>query len=103
MPVKKYSISEVLELYDLEFDKLVPELSVINSSHSSDVKAFVLLQFPDGLKMYSTTVVDYLSEKFDNIVFLIWMDSCFGACDTPVLGKKLEEKFSLIVQFGHVP
>lgn len=62
----------------------------------------VLLQFAEGLKPYATTIVDYLREKTDNRVeFLIWLESCYGACDTPVISKELEKEIDLILQFGH--
>ena len=62
----------------------------------------VLLQFAEGLKPYAATIVDYLREKTDNRVeFLIWLESCYGACDTPVISKELEKEIDLILQFGH--
>ena len=87
------TIQELNEKYDLELNKVV-------SSIKKNKAKLVLLQFPDGLKPYSTAVVDYLEEK-TNAEFLIWMGSCFGACDTPVLSKDLEKKIDLIIQFGH--
>ena len=87
------TISEIEETYDLELDK------VISNIKNSKAK-LVLLQFPDGLKPYATSVVDYLEKKV-NAVFLIWLGDCFGACDIPVLGKELEEEIDLVVQFGH--
>jgi 2-(3-amino-3-carboxypropyl)histidine synthase len=60
----------------------------------------VLLQFPDGLKQYATAVVDFLRDK-TSAEFLIWLGSCYGACDTPVLGKELEKQIDLVFQFGH--
>jgi 2-(3-amino-3-carboxypropyl)histidine synthase len=87
------SIQELKEKYDLELERILTEIK------SSKAK-LVLLQFPDGLKPYATAVVDYLEEK-SNAEFLIWFGSCFGACDTPVLGKELEKKIDLIIQFGH--
>ena len=90
------SIKEILERYDLELDKVVSEIK--------DTKAkIVLLQFPDGLKQYATAVVDWLEkqEEIKDVDFLIWFGSCYGACDTPVLGKELENKIDLIIQFGH--
>ena len=60
----------------------------------------VLLQFPDGLKKYATTIVDFLEEK-TSAKFLIWIETCFGACDIPILGKELEDKIDLVIQFGH--
>jgi len=44
--------------------------------------------------------VDYLEEE-TNSEFLIWFETCFGACDTPILGKEIENKIDLIIQFGH--
>ncbi len=92
---KTIEFEQLERKYDLELDKII---SVINK-----IKAkLVLLQFPDGLKPYATAVVDYLCEKTGNkIEFLIWMESCFGACDTPVLNKELEKKIDLMIQFGH--
>ena len=79
--------------YNLELDRIISKIKKENAK-------LVLLQFPDGLKPYATAVVDYLEEK-TNVVFLIWLGDCFGACDTPVLGKDLEKKIDLVIQFGH--
>lgn len=88
-----YSIEKLNELYDFEFEK------VINEIKKSKAK-LVLLQFPDGLKQYATSVVDYLEEK-TSASFIIWMGSCYGACDTPVGLEKLKPKIDLVIQFGH--
>jgi len=89
------TIEELNEIYDLELDKVIANIKKQKSK-------IVLLQFPDGLKPYATAVVDYLHEQTDGKVeFLIWMESCFGACDTPVLGKDIEKKIDLMIQFGH--
>lgn len=87
------TIQELEEKYDLELEKVVGEIK-------SKKAKLVLLQFPDGLKPYATAVVDFLREKTDS-KFLIWFGDCFGACDTPVLGDKLEKKVDLVIQFGH--
>lgn len=93
--MQKKTISEIEKEYDFEFDKIIKQ---INTSGAKSV----LLQFPDGLKPYATTIVDFLSEKTNKKVqFLIWMETCYGACDTPVLSKKIEDKIDLVVQFGH--
>ena len=84
------TIEELNEKYDLELDKIVAEIGKKKAK-------LVLLQFPDGLKPYATAVVDYLEEK-TSAEFIIWLDTCYGACDTPVLGNV---KVDLIVQFGH--
>lgn len=87
------TIQELNKKYDLELEKVI-------SNIKKQKCKLVLLQFPDGLKPYATAVVDYL-EKKTNAEFLIWMDSCFGACDIPVLSRELDKKIDLIVGFGH--
>lgn len=87
------TIQDLEETYDLELDKVVYEIKKKSAK-------LVLLQFPDGLKPFATAVVDYLEKKV-NAEFLIWLGSCFGACDTPILGKEIGRKVDLVVQFGH--
>jgi 2-(3-amino-3-carboxypropyl)histidine synthase len=86
-------IVQLQEKYDLELERIVNEIK------KSKAK-MVLLQFPDGLKPYATSVVDYLKEK-SKAEFIIWLGSCYGACDLPVLGNKITPKIDLIIQFGH--
>jgi 2-(3-amino-3-carboxypropyl)histidine synthase len=83
-----------MEYYDLEIARIITEIKKLKKA-----KPLVLLQFPDGLKIQATKVVDIIEEK-TNATCIIWMGSCFGACDTPVLGK-LEKKIDLLVTFGH--
>ena len=87
------TIEELEKSYELELDRVLKEIK-------KDKAKLVLLQFPDGLKPYATAIVDLLREK-TGAEFLIWFGSCYGACDMPVLGKELEKKIDLIVQFGH--
>ena len=87
------TIQELEKNYELELDKIISKIKKQNAR-------LVLLQFPDGLKLYATAIVDYLEEN-TNAKFLIWLGNCFGACDTPVLGKELEKKIDLVIQFGH--
>jgi len=86
-------IAELEKKYNFELKKIVSEIKKKKAK-------VVLLQFPDGLKPYATKVVDFLEEK-TNAIFLIWMGTCFGACDTPLLGKNLEKEIDLMIQFGH--
>ncbi len=95
----KYTIKEIGENYDLELNKVVSKINNLKVTRKQKAK-IVLLQFPDGLKPYATSVVDYLEEK-TSAKFLIWFGTCFGACDTPILGKELEKKINLVIQFGH--
>jgi len=88
------SLNELNKKYDLELDKIVLQIK-------KNKAKLVLLQFPDGLKPYATAVVNYLEEKTTNTEFLIWLESCFGACDTPVGLENIKPKIDLIIQFGH--
>ena len=81
-------------MYNLEINKIIKQIKAIKKK-----KPVVLLQFPDGLKRKALEVVDEIWGK-TNAQILIWMESCYGGCDVPVLGK-LEKKIDLIVQFGH--
>lgn len=93
--MKRFSLEELNEIYDLELEKVFEKIF-------KEKAKVVLLQFPDGLKPYAKSVVDFLKEKTDDKVeFLIWFDTCFGACDTPVLSDELKKKIGLIIQFGH--
>ena len=91
--MERKTILELEEKYDLELDVIVGKIKKRKAK-------LILLQFPDGLKQYATVVVDYLQEK-TKAEFLIWFDTCFGACDTPVGLEKLKPKIDLIIQFGH--
>lgn len=91
--MKMKSIEEISEKYDIELEKITSEIK------KSKAK-LVLLQFPDGLKPYATSVVDFLREK-TSAEFLIWEGTCYGACDTPTGLEKLKPKIDLIIQFGH--
>lgn len=84
----KKTLKEIEEEYDLELDKIIKTIAKEKAKN-------ILLQFPDGMKPYSTTIVDYLESK-TQANFTIWMGTCFGACDIPNT-----EDFDLIIQFGH--
>jgi len=87
----EYKIEDLNEKYDLELEKVVAQIK-------REKAKLVLLQFPDGLKIYAIAIVDYLREK-TKAEFLIWLGTCYGACDTPNLGK-VEKEIDLIIQFG---
>ena len=91
--MEKKTIKELEERYDLELNKIISEIKKKKAK-------LVLLQFPDGLKPYATTFVDHL-EKKTKAEFLIWLGTCFGACDTPVGLERLKPKIDLMIQFGH--
>lgn len=91
--MQKKTIQELGEEYGLELDRITKEIKKTKARR-------VLVQFPDGMKPYSLAIVDELEKRAGKVEFLIWLGSCFGACDTPNLGK-LEKKIDLVVQFGH--
>ena len=89
--IKERTLEDLEEEYSLELDLAVKQIK--------DKKAkLVLVQFPDGLKQYATVVIDYLSERTD-AEFLIFLGSCFGACDSPVGFDNLG--IDLMIQIGH--
>jgi len=87
------NLTELNKKYNLELEKVVSEIK-------KNKFKFILLQFPDGLKPYATAVVDFLREK-TNAEFLIWIGSCYGACDSPTGIEKINPKIDFVVQFGH--
>ncbi|MBW3015890.1 diphthamide synthesis protein [Candidatus Woesearchaeota archaeon] len=58
----------------------------------------VCIQLPDGLKPRAADIKQYL-EKNTGAEIVIWLGSCFGACDIPLELERLN--FDLILQFGH--
>lgn len=75
--------------YDLELEKAVSRIK------KSKAK-LVCIQLPDGLKNKATEIAEFL-EKQTHAKILIWMSTCFGACDVPQLPKEVD----LLIQFGH--
>ena len=86
------TISELNEEYELELPRII---KTINKKKAKRV----LLQFPDGMKPYSWTIVSELEKQLPKTQFFIWLGSCFGACDVPIILGNI--KIDLIVQFGH--
>ena len=87
----KKTIEEINEIYELELDKIVKNIKKEKAKK-------VLLQFPDGMKPYSTEICSYIEENTGCNCF-IWLDSCFGACDIPLEVERLG--VDMIIQFGH--
>ena len=100
------NLKELEQKYDLELDKVIENIKKQKAK-------FVLLQFPDGLKQHASDIVDYLEESTneaplgvhqnaeDRCKFLIWLGTCYGACDLPTGLDKLKPKIDLVIQFGH--
>ncbi len=87
------TLKELEKTYELDLDRVISEIKKNRAK-------LVLLQFPDGLKQYATSIVDFLEEK-TKAEFLIWFGSCYGACDIPQGLENLKPKIDLVIQFGH--
>jgi len=90
--MKTKTIDEINEVYDIEIEKIV---STIKKQKAGKI----LLQFPEGMKPYAQAICDEVEGKAD-CECIIWMGTCFGACDVPLEVDRLG--VDLIVQFGHV-
>jgi len=77
-------------MYDLELEKAVEKIKKKKAR-------LVCIQLPDGLKPVSDEIAERL-EKETGAEIIIWMSSCFGACDIPPIDKL---GFDLLIQFGH--
>ena len=88
--MRRYNLGELRRNYELDIDGIL---------HVVQGKKLVVLQFADGLKPYALSIVDYLKSKSSGVDFMIYLGSCFGACDVPlgldILGV------DLIIQIGH--
>ncbi len=76
-------------MYNLELNKAIKEIK------TSKAKT-VCIQLPEGLKPKAKEIADKI-EKETNAKVLIWLGSCFGACDVP----DLKGKADLLIQWGH--
>ncbi|MBN2112306.1 diphthamide synthesis protein [Candidatus Woesearchaeota archaeon] len=79
--------------YDLELGKAADEIR-------RQKPKLVCIQLPDGLKPEAGRIKNELEEKTGSKI-IIWLGSCFGACDVPLQVKALGA--DLIIQFGHSP
>ena len=77
--------------YDLELERAAEEIKKANAKN-------VVLQLPDGLKPKATEIASYLN-KNTSANILIWLNSCYGACDIPLELNSLN--IDLLIQFGH--
>lgn len=83
----------ISEEYDLELEQAVRTIK-------SQKAKIVALQFPDGLKNKAIEVAAALEES-TGAKCLIWMGSCFGACDAPQPSAMGNMKVDLVIQWGH--
>lgn len=77
--------------YNLELERAAREIKKNKARR-------VCIQLPDGLKQKAAEIAEYL-EEHTKAKIIIWMGSCFGACDTPHGLEKL--KIDLLIQWGH--
>jgi len=77
--------------YDLELERAVKEIKKQKAK-------LVCIQLPDGMKPLATEIAKELESKTSAQV-IIWMSTCFGACDTPQGLEKLG--VDLLIQWGH--
>jgi 2-(3-amino-3-carboxypropyl)histidine synthase len=89
--MEKKSIQELEKIYDIDIDEIVKKIKKVRAKK-------ILLQFPDGLKPYANVITNEI-EKNCRCECMIWLDSCFGACDLPLQVEKIG--VDLVVQFGH--
>jgi diphthamide biosynthesis enzyme Dph1/Dph2-like protein len=81
-------------IYELELER------IINSIKKANAK-IVCIQLPDGLKPQATEIAETI-ERETKAKCIIWLGSCFGACDIPNLNH-INPKVDLLVQWGHSP
>jgi diphthamide biosynthesis enzyme Dph1/Dph2-like protein len=77
--------------FDLDIDRAIREIKKKRAK-------FVCIQLPDGLKPRANKIQEELEGKTKADV-IIWIGSCFGACDVPLGLDKLG--IDLLVQWGH--
>ncbi len=78
-------------IYDLEIDKVVKTIKTQKAKS-------VCIQLPDGLKDSALDISQELEEK-TGATIIIYMASCWGACDLPVGLDSIG--VDLLVQWGH--
>lgn len=79
--------------YELELDRAIAKIK-------KEKAKLVCIQLPDGLKPKADYISRELEEKTGTTV-LIWLGSCYGACDVPLSVEKLG--VDLLIQWGHSP
>lgn len=74
---------------------------IIQEIQKRNVKR-VLLQFPEGLKYFSTSIVSDLTKSLPNVEFIISGEPSWGACDIAEDEARILN-VDLIIHFGHTP
>jgi diphthamide biosynthesis enzyme Dph1/Dph2-like protein len=91
----KYELNEGLkrlyDSYDIDFDAIIDSIKAKGYNK-------VAVQLPDGFKLHSLEISDFIRENSGAEVF-IWGGSTYGACDVPLGLERLGVK--MIIQLGH--
>ena len=80
-----------MDPYDLEMEKVIERIK-------KDSAKMVCVQLPDGLKPRAKEIQNSIEENTGAQVIL-WMGSCYGACDVPLQVERLG--VDLLIQWGH--
>lgn len=80
--------------FDFEFDNLCLKIK-----ENKNVKK-ILIQIPEGLKQYSSEIINELKSRLDKIEYFISGNSCWGGCDIAIEEAK-QINADLIIHFGH--
>lgn len=84
----------MIENYNLEIDRIIKKIEKKKAKR-------ILIQIPDGLKREADKIVEEIEKKAGKeIEILIWLGSCYGACDIPQF-EGIDKDIDLIIQFGH--
>ncbi|MCI2413824.1 MAG: diphthamide biosynthesis enzyme Dph2 [Candidatus Aramenus sp.] len=81
--------------YFFDYERIVQEIRKRNAKR-------VLLQFPEGLKPFSTDAVESLNRRLPEVEFVISGEPSWGACDVAEDEARIVG-VDLIVHFGHTP
>ena len=80
-----------MQSYDLELGNVIERIN-------KDSAKLVCVQLPDGLKPRADEIQKSI-EKSTGAKVVLWMGSCFGACDVPLQVERLG--VDLLIQWGH--
>lgn len=78
--------------YDFDLDLVIQDIKKQKAK-------VVCLQLAEGLKNQAAMIQNRIETETGAEV-LIWMNSCYGACDYPDLSK-VNPPIDMLIQFGH--
>lgn len=86
-------MKELSKYYTYDVNKVVEEIRKNNSKR-------VLIQLPDGLKHFSTTLIDELRSTLRDVEFVVDAAPIYGSC---ILNNNINKHYDLTLHFGHEP